>query len=142
MCSGLDTGYNLELMNADREHRRRRARDLALTLHHLMRDLVGLRDARGMNQEDVANLMGISQPAVAKLERYDSNPTLSTIRRYALAVDADLDIRVTPARTFTSQPMAVTIKTTAPPESDWDPAWHDEKASVLEGRWNPGLVNA
>ena len=38
--------------------------------------------------------MGISQPSVAAFERYDSNPTLATIRRYALAVEARLQTKV------------------------------------------------
>ncbi|GAA1490492.1 hypothetical protein GCM10009626_32380 [Brachybacterium sacelli] len=38
--------------------------------------------------------MGVSQPTVAAFEHYDSNPTLATIQRYAMAVDAVLHTRV------------------------------------------------
>jgi transcriptional regulator with XRE-family HTH domain len=38
--------------------------------------------------------MGVSQPTVAGFERYDANPTLSTLRRYALAIGARLETRV------------------------------------------------
>ncbi|WP_253259637.1 helix-turn-helix transcriptional regulator [Subtercola boreus] len=53
-----------------------------------MRDLIGLRKKHDLSQETVAGRMGVSQPTVAAFERYDSNPTLSSIRRYALAVGA------------------------------------------------------
>jgi transcriptional regulator with XRE-family HTH domain len=38
--------------------------------------------------------MGVTQPSVAAFEREDSNPTLSTIRRYALAVGARISYQV------------------------------------------------
>ena len=38
--------------------------------------------------------MGVSQPTVAAFERYDANPTVSSIIRYAMAVDALIDIKV------------------------------------------------
>jgi transcriptional regulator with XRE-family HTH domain len=60
----------------------------------LMRSLIALRKRHRLTQDDVAERMGVSQPTVAAFERYDSNPTLSTIRRYALAVDASIDHHV------------------------------------------------
>jgi len=54
----------------------------------LMDDLVSIRISRGMTQKDVGDIMGVSQPTVAEFEAYSSNPCLSTIRRYALAVQA------------------------------------------------------
>lgn len=52
----------------------------------LLEHLVKLRKDHGLTQSDVAERMGVSQPTVAAFERYDANPTLSTLRRYALAV--------------------------------------------------------
>lgn len=40
----------------------------------------------GLSQADVAKLMGITSYSVAALESLDSDPCLSTLRRYALAV--------------------------------------------------------
>lgn len=57
----------------------------------LLENLVSLRKSHGLTQSDVAVRMGVSQPTVASFERYDANPTLSTIRRYALAVGASID---------------------------------------------------
>lgn len=56
----------------------------------LMSDLIGMRKRHGLSQEAVAERMGVSQPTVAAFERYDSNPTLATLRRYALAVGASI----------------------------------------------------
>lgn len=49
-----------------------------------------------MTQKQVADLLGISQQAVTKLERYDSDPKLSSLRRYANAVGAIVEHRVIP----------------------------------------------
>lgn len=67
-----------------------RAQSLAANHGRLLRDLVALRRKHALSQAEVAARMGISQPAVAKLERADANPRLSTLRRYALAVGARL----------------------------------------------------
>lgn len=56
----------------------------------LLRNLIDMRKKHKLSQGAVAERMGVSQPTVAAFERYDSNPTLSTIRRYALAVGASI----------------------------------------------------
>jgi len=61
--------------------------------------LFALRDIRralGLTQTQVAAAMGTSQSAVAKLERAESDPRLSTVARYALAVGHDLHYVLTP----------------------------------------------
>lgn len=67
-----------------------RARADAVVAHHtkLMRDLIAMRTKHNLSQEAIAERMGVSQPTVSEFERYDSNPTLATIRRYAVAVGA------------------------------------------------------
>ncbi|MEJ6554009.1 helix-turn-helix transcriptional regulator [Microbacterium esteraromaticum] len=54
----------------------------------MRRELVQLRRDAGLTQQDVADLMGCTQQAVQKLERYDADPKLSTLRRYSNAVGA------------------------------------------------------
>ena len=54
----------------------------------LLRALIGLRVKHKLTQSDVALRMGVTQPTVSNFESYDANPTLATVRRYALAVDA------------------------------------------------------
>ena len=60
----------------------------------LMQELIALRNARPLSQEVIGDRMGVSQSAVSQFERYDSNPTLSSIRRYALAIGARVEHRV------------------------------------------------
>ncbi len=71
-----------------------RAEALVDALDDLKRDLVALRERHGLTQPDVAERLGMTQSAVSQFERYDSNPTLRSLRRYALAVGARLDIEV------------------------------------------------
>lgn len=61
---------------------------------NLLAALVALRVKHGLSQEVIADRMGVSQPSISALERYDANPTLSTIRRYAMAVGARLHTQV------------------------------------------------
>ncbi|MEV8183380.1 helix-turn-helix transcriptional regulator [Specibacter sp. NPDC078692] len=65
----------------------RLANDLVQEDDQLLSELVELR-RRTMTQQDVATRLGISRPAVAAFERYDADPKLSTVRRYALAIRA------------------------------------------------------
>ncbi|ACZ31929.1 transcriptional regulator, XRE family [Xylanimonas cellulosilytica DSM 15894] len=67
-----------------------RADSLVEAHEKLLDSLVRFRKKHGLTQADVAERMGVSQPTVAAFERYDANPTLSTIRRYALAVEVRL----------------------------------------------------
>ena len=52
--------------------------------------LVMLRKRSGKSQSDVAAAMGVSQSAVARIESGDRDPHLSTLRRYAHAVGAQV----------------------------------------------------
>ena len=84
------------MTNADEDVARivRRADALVQGHRKLLADLISYRDEHGLTQAAVAERMGVSQPAVAAFERYDANPTLSTIRRYALAVGVRISERV------------------------------------------------
>lgn len=73
---------------------RTRAKHLAMSHRDMLSQLVDIRVAKGMKQSDVADILGISQQRVSALESYDSNPRLDTIRRYAAAVGAIIDINV------------------------------------------------
>lgn len=79
-------------MKESRDQIRQRARALASAEREFWEGLVSLREHHNLTQAQVAERMGVSQSAVARLERYDSNPTMSTIRRYALAVEARLSL--------------------------------------------------
>lgn len=60
----------------------------------LLNALVKRRRALGLRQVDVAARMGIGQPSVSELERGEISPKLSTLQRYARAVDAELEFVV------------------------------------------------
>jgi transcriptional regulator with XRE-family HTH domain len=60
----------------------------------LMAQLIELRQTKGITQRTVAARMGVTQPTVAAFEAHDSNPTLATLRRYALAVRASITYTV------------------------------------------------
>lgn len=72
----------------------RRAARLADDRDNLMSSLVNLRRSHGLTQKDMAERMGVSQPTVAAFEHYDSNPTMATLQRYAMAVGAVLSTQV------------------------------------------------
>ena len=71
-----------------------RAAHIARDQGRMMRSLIELRKKHRLSQATVAERMGVSQPTVAGLERYDANPTLSTVLRYAVAVEARLATEV------------------------------------------------
>lgn len=66
----------------------RLARDLVRGDARLIEELVEQRRVRRMSQNDVGQLMGIGQSAVARLESGTRDVHLSTLRRYAWAVGA------------------------------------------------------
>ncbi|MEV6333478.1 helix-turn-helix transcriptional regulator [Nocardia vinacea] len=60
--------------------------------------ILGMRDIRvqkGLNVNDVAQLMGVDASQVSRFESGSTNPTMSTIRRYAKAVGAFIRITTT-----------------------------------------------
>jgi len=65
---------------------RQRALALARDDEQLHAKLLKARQMQGLTQEQVAQIMGVSQPTVATFERYDNDPKQSTLRRYAHAV--------------------------------------------------------
>ena len=58
----------------------------------LIRDILLRRSQLNLNQAQLAKLIGTQQPAISRLERGDGNITISTLRRIADALNADLDI--------------------------------------------------
>jgi DNA-binding XRE family transcriptional regulator len=69
---------------------------LAARRRELVKELVKVRSERGLSQTEIAARMGTSQSAVARLERGDLDDRLSTLERYAAAVDRTLDWHVRP----------------------------------------------
>lgn len=72
----------------------RHATALASAELDMLSELVRLRHARNLTQEDVAKAIGRDKSAVSRFERLDSDPRLSTVRRYARAVGAMVEHHV------------------------------------------------
>jgi ribosome-binding protein aMBF1 (putative translation factor) len=62
----------------------------------LIVDLVARRRERGLSQAEVAKRMGTSQSALARVESGRSDLRLSTVARYAAALDVDIAFAVRP----------------------------------------------
>ncbi len=58
--------------------------------------LVRYRAERKISQRELARLLGMEQPQVARLERGDVNPTLETLMRLAGALEIEFTIDVRP----------------------------------------------
>ena len=69
---------------------------LAGRRRELVNELVKARQERGLSQTEIAARMGTSQSAVARLESGDVDVRLSTLERYAAAVDRTVDWYVRP----------------------------------------------
>ncbi|PQM75233.1 helix-turn-helix transcriptional regulator [Corynebacterium sp. J010B-136] len=72
------------------------AKEILREQREFRNSLVKIREQRNLSQQQVGEALGLSQSAIAQFERYDSNPTLGTIRRYALAVGASIVMSATP----------------------------------------------
>jgi transcriptional regulator with XRE-family HTH domain len=72
---------------------------LPITGHNFqVRDVKRIRKARGLSQVDLAEMVGVTQGLISKIERGDANPTLDVILRLANA------LQVSPALLFGGLP--------------------------------------
>lgn len=69
-------------------------RELAQRRRALLAELVRQRRAAGLSQAEVAQRMGTSQPAVARLEAGEVDARMSTVQRYAAAVGWQVELRL------------------------------------------------
>jgi DNA-binding XRE family transcriptional regulator len=74
--------------NDDLEAIRARSKRLAAADREFRTKLVEHRRAAGLTQQDVATFLGAPLEEVVELERYDSDPLISELRRYSNAVGA------------------------------------------------------
>lgn len=76
--------------------------------------LARMRHRLGLTQKEVASRMGVKQPTISGLETEASDPRLSTIYRYARAVDAVVVLEVRPkmarVQTDSYRPDLVTVQ--------------------------------
>jgi transcriptional regulator with XRE-family HTH domain len=70
--------------------------DALETEYKLAANLIRLRLAKGLTQEDLARMLNTKQESIARLENGGSLPSLSTMKKLAEALDVDLEITLRP----------------------------------------------
>lgn len=67
----------------------------------LREQLIKMRHAAGLTQEEIAARMGTKKSSISRLESVsaDHSPRLETLEKYAHAAGYDLDVRFKPQRT-------------------------------------------
>ena len=56
--------------------------------------LIALRKDQGLSVETVASRMGVSPESVEEFEHYASHPRINSITHYAMAVNAQLELKI------------------------------------------------
>jgi len=74
--------------------------------YKLAAGLIRLRLAKGLTQAQLASLLNTKQESIARLESGSSLPSLSTVRRVADALDAELEINLRPKRQSSKESLA------------------------------------
>jgi len=64
--------------------------------YKLASSLIRLRLAKGLTQEQLAKLLNTKQESIARLESGNSLPSLSTVKKVAAVLDAELEINLRP----------------------------------------------
>lgn len=64
--------------------------------YELVSAILSARIEKGLTQKDLAQLTGISQADISRIENGDANPTLDTIQRLAVALGCTLSIKLQP----------------------------------------------
>lgn len=92
------TNFDLYLDQKLRDPAFRRRFEAADRAWDIALQLAELRRARGLTQQQVADLLGTKQQAIARLEdpAYSSH-SLSMVRKYVEALGASLDLTIIPA---------------------------------------------
>lgn len=75
----------------------RAAVEAQLNEMEIEQDLIKLREQRGLSQAQLARILGVSQPAIAKLESgRERNVGLRTLVRCATALGASVNVSIVP----------------------------------------------
>ncbi len=73
--------------------------DALAPTYTMKRDMIAMRKARGLTQEDMANLLATKKSNISRLEsvNIDSSPRIATISEYARVLGYRLKIKFEPA---------------------------------------------
>lgn len=72
------------------------AYEAARLAYELGKAVRAMREERGWSQHDLARESGMTQSAVARFEAGGTIPTLPVLKRLARALNADVEVRLTP----------------------------------------------
>jgi transcriptional regulator with XRE-family HTH domain len=85
----------------------------------LVQQLTNLRLSRGVSQEQLARQIGITQPAIAKIEALRvKNLRFRTLSRAAIALGASLEMKIVPRRAKVARKKAAHSKVSRDEEGD------------------------
>jgi len=98
----MKLGKHLEHLQEDTEYVA--AREELEPLFKIADDLIGLRLKRGWTQAELARRAGTHQREVSRLENALDNPTVESLQKLAVALDARLEIRLHQEGALANQP--------------------------------------
>lgn len=132
------TSYVSDAQTSDPQFRA--AYEDANNLQEILDSLVKLRKALNLSQTAVAERMGVRQPTVSGFETETSDPRLSTLQRYARAVEARirLSIEMPAACDWVSASTKAYEPRRAVAIGDMRPGVH---RSEMARRWQPTATN-
>lgn len=74
----------------------RREHERTALAHAVAMRVIGYRVEHGLSQTALARLLGMHQPAIARLEAGDHEPSLATLSRLARRLGVEFHINITP----------------------------------------------
>lgn len=80
-----------------------------VTAHNLAANVRALREARGISQQQIAQIAGIPRPTWANIESGEANPTLAVLTRVASALGARIEELLTSPQSETKHWPAETL---------------------------------
>ena len=92
---GKNVREHFEKMYAEDENFRREADALDFE-YQIIRAILNARQSKNITQKQLAELSGINQADISKLERGNANPSVRTLKRLASALDMTVKIEFQP----------------------------------------------
>lgn len=65
--------------------------DIEETKFKLIQNLAKCRQLKGLTQKDIADITGMSQQAVSRIEKYGNEPSLANLLKYMKALGLDIN---------------------------------------------------
>lgn len=121
----------------DREFRLKWDNDVA---YQVATNIISLRKFRGLSQSAVAEKMGTSQAAIARIESAEENITVGTLRRLIGALDGRLRIAIYPAEAIQECGAWVRVDAEAVLTSSTNPPWILKAAAHRKTRQTEQLL--